>query len=161
MKKVEDLIIKPTIKGLKKENIPYKGFIFFGLMNASGEPYLIEYNVRMGDPEGEAVLPRIKNDILQLFQAVADETLDKEKLEIDPRTAATVMLVSGGYPESFAKGYEINNLEKVRDSIIFQAGTTHDFGKTITNGGRVLSVTSLGKNMNEALAKSYLNTCRN
>jgi phosphoribosylamine---glycine ligase len=157
MSKVENRIIKPTIDGLKKEGILYKGFLFFGLMNVSGDPYLIEYNVRMGDPEAEVVIPRIKNDILDLFQAIAAQTLNKEKLEIDPRTAAAVMLVSQGYPGAYTKGHVINNLEKVKDSLVFHAGTIHNYGKTITNGGRVVAITSYGQNKDEALAKSYLN----
>jgi phosphoribosylamine---glycine ligase len=157
MQKVEERIIKPTINGLKKEGISYKGFVFFGLMNVSGDPYLIEYNVRMGDPEAEVVIPRIKNDILDLFSAVATKTLKKEKIEIEPQTAATVMLVSQGYPGSYTKGHVINNLEKVKDSLVFHAGTVYDYGKTITNGGRVLAVTSYGKNKEDALGKSYLN----
>jgi phosphoribosylamine---glycine ligase len=155
--KVEKRIIIPTIEGLKKDGIHYKGFIFFGLMNVSGDPYLIEYNVRMGDPEAEVVIPRIKNDILDLFQAVATKTLKDIKIEIDIQTAATVMLVSKGYPGSYTKGYEINNLENVKDSLIFHAGTAHNNRITITNGGRVLAVTSYGKNKDEALAKSYKN----
>ncbi len=157
MQKVEKRIIKPTIDGLQKEGILFKGFIFFGLMNVTGEPYLIEYNVRMGDPEAEVVIPRIKNDILDLFQAVAANSLGDEKIEIDPRTAATVMLVSQGYPGAYSKGHYINNLEKVKDSLIFHAGTAYSYGKTITNGGRVIAITSYGNNKDEALAKSYSN----
>ena len=157
MNKVESRIIKPTIHGIKKEGIPYKGFIFFGLMNVAGDPFLIEYNVRMGDPEAEVVIPRIKNDILDLFQAVATKTLHKVKIEINPQTAATVMLVSQGYPGTYTKGYEINNLEKITDSLIFHAGTSYEQRKTITNGGRVIAVTSFGKNKQEALTTSYKN----
>lgn len=157
MHKVETRIIKPTINGIKKEGISYKGFIFFGLMNVSGDPYLIEYNVRMGDPEAEVVLPRIKNDILDLFMAVATKTLKNIKIDIDSQTTATVMLVSQGYPGTYTKGHEINNLEKVTDSLIFHAGTSYNNRKTITSGGRVIAVTSYGKNKEEALAKSYKN----
>jgi phosphoribosylamine---glycine ligase len=157
MQKVENTIIKPTIEGLKKENINYKGFIFFGLINVEGTPYVIEYNVRLGDPETEVVIPRIKTDILALFQAVADNTLDSIQLEVEPLTAATVMLVSGGYPGDYKKGYTIENLEQVNDSIVFHAGTVHKDGLTITNGGRVIAITSLGNSQQEALAKSYKN----
>lgn len=157
MKKVEDSIIIPTIEGLKKENIPYKGFIFFGLMNVGGEPYVIEYNVRLGDPETEVVIPRIKNDILDIFKAVANNTLNEVKLEVDERTATTVMLVSGGYPGSYTKGYQINNLEKVKGSLVFHAGTSYDYRNIVTNGGRVIAITSFGKNKDEALAVSYKN----
>jgi phosphoribosylamine--glycine ligase len=157
MKKVEDSIIIPTIEGLKKENIPYKGFIFFGLMNVGGEPYVIEYNVRLGDPETEVVIPRIKNDILDIFKAVANNTLNEVKLEVDERTATTVMLVSGGYPGSYTKGYQINNLEKVKGSLVFHAGTSYDYRNIVTNGGRVIAITSFGKNKDEALAVSFKN----
>jgi phosphoribosylamine--glycine ligase len=157
MKKVEDRIIKPTIDGLKKERISYKGFIFFGLINVDGDPYLIEYNVRLGDPETEVVLPRIKNDILEIFQAVATSSLNEIKIEIDNRTAVTVMLVSGGYPGPYTKGHEIKHLEKVSGSIIFHAGADYKDGKTITTGGRVIAITSLGNSKEEALAMSYKN----
>jgi phosphoribosylamine--glycine ligase len=157
MKKVEDRIIKPTIDGLKKEKIHYKGFIFFGLINVDGDPYLIEYNVRLGDPESEVVLPRIKNDILEIFQAVATNSLNEIKIEIDNRTAVTVMLVSGGYPGPYTKGHEIKHLEKVCGSIIFHAGADYKEGKTITTGGRVIAVTSFGNSKQEALALSYKN----
>ena len=157
MDKVEERIIIPTIEGLKKDKINYKGFIFFGLINVKGEPYVIEYNVRLGDPESEVVIPRIKTDIVEVFKAVAENRLDKIKLEIDPRTATTVMLVSGGYPGDYKKGYEVMNLEKVKDSIVFHAGTTHKDGATVTNGGRVIAVTSYGKDKDEALAKSFTN----
>jgi phosphoribosylamine--glycine ligase len=157
MNKVEDRIIKPTIDGLIMEKIPYKGFIFFGLINVEGNPYLIEYNVRLGDPESEVVLPRIKNDILEVFQAVATNTLNEIKIETDTRTAVTVMLVSGGYPDSYTKGNEIKHLEKVSGSIIFHAGADYKDGKIVTTGGRVIAVTSLGNNKEEALATSYKN----
>jgi phosphoribosylamine--glycine ligase len=157
MKKVEERIIKPTIDGLIKEKIPYKGFIFFGLINVDGNPFLIEYNVRLGDPESEVVLPRIKNDILEVFQAVATNTLNEIAIETDSQTAVTVMLVSGGYPGPYTKGYEINHLERVSGSIIFHAGSDHKDGKTVTSGGRVIAVTSLGNSKEEAIALSYKN----
>lgn len=157
MKKVEERIVKPTIAGLKKDKIDYKGFIFFGLMSVNGDPFVIEYNVRMGDPETEVVFPRIMGDILELFLAVANKSLHDYKLEINPQTAATVVLVSGGYPDSYKKGYVVKNLDKVSDSIIFHAGANHKDGLTITTGGRVLAITSYGNTINEALAKSYKN----
>ncbi|MCX7985973.1 MAG: phosphoribosylamine--glycine ligase [Bacteroidales bacterium] len=157
MDKVENKIIKPTIAGLKNEGIEYKGFIFFGLMKVGEEPYVIEYNARLGDPETEVIIPRIKGDILELFHAIATQTLDKYQIEIDPRTAATVMLVSKGYPGSYEKGFEINNLVNVKDSIVFHAGTTFRNGRIVTAGGRVLSITSLGNTLQEALATSYKN----
>jgi len=157
MNKVEERIIKPTIKGLQNESIDYRGFIFFGLMNVSGNPYVIEYNVRLGDPETEVIIPRIKNDLLDLFDNIANQTLSNFKLDIDPSTAATVMLVSEGYPNSYQKGYEIQNLGNIKDSIIFHAGTTFKNGLTVTSGGRVLAITSLGKNKEEALSISYKN----
>ncbi|MGC8802701.1 MAG: phosphoribosylamine--glycine ligase [Bacteroidales bacterium] len=157
MQKVENKIIKPTIEGLQQEGIAYKGFIFFGLMKVGDEPYVVEYNARLGDPETEVIIPRIKSDILELFNAIVDETLDSYKLEIDPRTAATVMLVSKGYPGSYEKGFEINNLGNVQGSIVFHAGTSFHNGRTVTSGGRVLSITSLGNNLHEALATSYKN----
>jgi phosphoribosylamine--glycine ligase len=157
MKKVEDRIIKPTIEGLKIENIDYKGFVFFGLINVGGEPFVIEYNVRLGDPETEVVIPRIKSDILDMFKAVASRTLHQIKLDIDSRTATTVMLVAGGYPGDYEKGHEIKNLEKAKDCLVFHAGTTYKDGRNVTNGGRVIAITSFGANKNDALAKSYSN----
>lgn len=157
MQKVEERIIKPTVEGIKKEKIVYKGFIFFGLINVGGEPYVIEYNVRMGDPETEVVMPRIKNDIMDIFTAVANNSLGSVNIEIDERTACTVMLVSGGYPGDYEKGFEIHNLEKVNDSIVFHAGTAWKDLKTITSGGRVIAITSYGMSKNEALEKSYRN----
>lgn len=157
-KKVEERIIIPTIEGLQKEKIDYLGFIFFGLINVKGEPYVIEYNARLGDPETEVIIPRIKNDLVELFVAAANKQLNEINIEIDQRTATTVMLVSGGYPGDYAKGYTIKNLEKVsNDSILFHAGTTHKDGLTVTNGGRVIAITSFGNNKDEALAKSFKN----
>jgi phosphoribosylamine--glycine ligase len=156
MKKVEERVIKPTIKGLQDEHIDYKGFIFIGLMNVNGDPYVIEYNVRMGDPESEVVIPRIKSDLLEMLVAIADEKIDTINLEIDERTAATVMLVSQGYPGYFEKGKIIDGLNNISDSFVFHAGTTACAnGDTITNGGRVMAVTSLDKQMKLALQKSY------
>jgi len=157
MKKVEDRIIKPTIHGLQYDNIPFRGFIFFGLMNVSGDPFLIEYNVRMGDPETEVVVPRIKTDLIDLFEAVANGELSEKRLEIDSRTVTTVMLVSGGYPGGYTNGKEMLNLEKVKDSILFHAGTKAGGNKVLTNGGRVLAVSSYGKNIKEALTLSNKN----
>jgi len=159
MDKVENRVITPTINGLKKENIPYKGFIFFGLMNVEGDPYVIEYNARMGDPEAESVIPRIKSDILDLFSSVADETLSDKKLETDKRYTAAVMLVSGGYPGSYKKGMEISGLDKVNNCIVFHAGTIADknSGNILTNGGRVLAVTAYGNSIDEAMKTAFKN----
>jgi phosphoribosylamine---glycine ligase len=153
--KVEEQIIKPTIRGLAEEKIDYIGFIFIGLMNVGGEPKVIEYNCRMGDPETEAVIPRIQNDFLALMQATASQNLDKVDFKIDPRTATTVVMVSGGYPGTFEKGYEITNLDKAGDTIVFHAGTKMHGNNIVTNGGRVLALTSLGNSIEEALEKSY------
>lgn len=157
MQKIEERIVKPTVAGLKKEKIDYKGFIFIGLMVIKGEPYVIEYNVRMGDPETEVVLPRIKSDLVELFQKVASKTLNETEIEIDGNTAATVMLVSGGYPEAYEKGKEISGIANVEGSLVFHAGTKEFNDKIITNGGRVLAVTSFGSDYKEALKKSYQN----
>jgi len=157
LKKVEDRVIKPTINGLSKDNLPYVGFVFIGLIKIDNNPFVIEYNVRMGDPETEVVFPRIKSDVVALFKAVADKKLDSFKLEIDERSATTVMLVSGGYPEAYEKGKTITGLENIKDSIVFHAGTKLDNNKISTNGGRVLAITSFGNDFKEALKKSYKN----
>jgi phosphoribosylamine--glycine ligase len=158
MQKIEQDIVIPTIEGLKKDGIPYKGFIFIGLMNCLGNtPYVIEYNVRMGDPETEVVVPRIKSDILDLFEGVATNTLSEKSFEVDPNTAATVMLVSGGYPEEFEKGFEISFGKNIEDSLVFHAGTNMEHGKVLTSGGRVLTVTSVGNDIPAALKTSYKN----
>ena len=157
MKKVEDRIIRPTVLGLQKDRIPYNGFIFFGLINCGGEPMVIEYNVRMGDPETEAVMLRIKSDFVDLLIGAADGTLSETTVEIDERSAVAVMLVAGGYPGTYEKGKIISGLEKIEDSLVFHAGTALKNGTVCTDGGRVLAVSSYGKNMNEALACSYRN----
>ena len=153
--KIENRIVKPTVDGLVKDNLPYKGFIFIGLIVVDNEPVVIEYNVRMGDPETEAVLPRLKTDLVAIFQAIDNECLNEIEIEIDSQTAATVMLVSGGYPEAYEKGKEITGLENIQDSIVFHAGATSRDGKLVTSGGRVLTVTSLGDDFHSALEKSY------
>ena len=153
--KIENRIVKPTVDGLVKDNLPYKGFIFIGLIVVENEPMVIEYNVRMGDPETEVVLPRLKTDLLEIFQAIDNECLNEIEIEIDPQTAVTVMLVSGGYPEAYDKEKEITGLENVKESIVFHAGATKADGKLVTNGGRVLTVTSLGDDLRSALESSY------
>jgi phosphoribosylamine---glycine ligase len=157
LEKIETRIVKPTIDGLQKDNIEYKGFVFIGLINVKGEPIVIEYNVRMGDPETEVVIPRLKSDLVELFLAVANEKLDEVSLEIDTRSATTIMLVSGGYPEEYEKGKIINGIDNVSDSIVFHAGTTHKNGQVVSNGGRVLAITSFGNDFQEAIKKSYQN----
>ncbi|HQV35761.1 MAG TPA: phosphoribosylamine--glycine ligase [Flavobacterium sp.] len=157
MEKIETRIVKPTIEGLQKDGIEYKGFVFIGLINVKGEPIVIEYNVRMGDPETEVVIPRIKSDLVELFLAVANEKLNEIILEIDQRSATTIMVVSGGYPEEFEKGKIISGISAVKDSIVFHAGTKFENDTVVSNGGRVLTVTSYGNDFQEAIKKSYQN----
>lgn len=157
LEKIETRIVKPTIDGLQKDGIEYKGFVFIGLINVKNEPIVIEYNVRMGDPETEVVIPRIKSDLVELFQAVAEQKLGEKTLEIDERSATTIMVVSGGYPEDYEKGKVISGIENVQDSIVFHAGTKTDTGQVVSNGGRVLAITSYGNNFQEAINQSYKN----
>nr|MCH9661782.1 phosphoribosylamine--glycine ligase [Bacteroidota bacterium] len=157
MQKIEERIVKPTVQGLQKEEIEYKGFVFIGLIKVGDDPFVIEYNVRMGDPETEVVLPRIKTDLVNLLEATAKQTLNEISLELDDRSATTVMVVSGGYPEAYDKGKEISGIGHIGDSIVFHAGTAEKEGATVTNGGRVLAVTSLDADFRKALEKSYEN----
>ncbi len=157
MDKIHDRIVKPTVEGLKMDDLPYKGFIFIGLIKVGDEPMVIEYNVRLGDPETEVVVPRIQNDFVSLFEAVANGTLDTVDLAIDGRTATTVMMVSGGYPEAYEKGKEISGYENIQDSLVFHAGTKVEDDTVQTSGGRVMAVTSFGTDFKEALSKSYEN----
>jgi phosphoribosylamine--glycine ligase len=157
MNKIEERIVKPTIEGIKAEDINYKGFIFIGLIKVGEEPYVIEYNVRMGDPETEVVLPRIESDLVEIFQKVAAGKLNEVEISVKEEAAATLMLVSGGYPESYKKGKEISGLENVEDSVIFHAGTAEKDGQVVTSGGRVLAITSFGNDYKEAIKKSYQN----
>nr|WP_293303650.1 phosphoribosylamine--glycine ligase [Allomuricauda sp.] len=157
MDKIERQIVKPTVEGLKKDNLPYVGFIFIGLIKVGDQPKVIEYNVRMGDPETEVVIPRLKSDLVEVLSAMANGTLDQIDLQIDERTATTVMAVSGGYPEAYEKGKEISGTENIHDSIVFHAGTKLANGKVVTNGGRVIAITSFGNDFREALQKSYQN----
>ncbi len=153
--KIETQVIKPTIRGLKEDNLIYKGFVFFGLINVKGDPYVIEYNCRMGDPETEVVIPRIKSDLLDLFEGVATGTLSERDIQFDDRSAATVMMVSGGYPEAYKKGKQIYGLNLPTDSLVFHAGTKSDGPAVLSAGGRVLAVTSLGKTLDVAIERSY------
>ena len=157
MKKIEERIVKPTVNGLLEEKIDYKGFVFIGLIKVNNEPYVIEYNVRMGDPETEVVLPRIKTDLVALLEATYNQNLNEISIEIDERAATTVMLVSGGYPEDYEKGKEISGLENVEGSIVFHAGTKSENEKILSNGGRVMAITSLDVDFRKALKKSYQN----
>ena len=155
MKKIEERVIKPTMVGFQKSNLPFQGFVFIGLIKVGDDPFVIEYNVRMGDPETEVVFPRVQNDWVDLFKAVGTQSLDQHQLKIDPRTAATIMAVSGGYPEAYEKGKTITGIESVVNSEVFHAGTQVDKDLVKTSGGRVLAVTSFGKDHKEALSKSY------
>ncbi|MBO3115214.1 phosphoribosylamine--glycine ligase [Winogradskyella sp. DF17] len=155
LEKIETKIVKPTVKGLIEDDLPYIGFIFIGLIKVGDEPKVIEYNVRMGDPETEVVLPRLKSDLVEIFMAMSNQSLSNIEIEIDERAATTVMLVSGGYPESYEKGKEIHGITEVEDSLIFHAGATTKEGKIVTSGGRVMAITSYGNTYNEAIKKSY------
>ncbi|MCT4663767.1 MAG: phosphoribosylamine--glycine ligase [Flavobacteriales bacterium] len=157
MAKIESKVVRPTIEGLKKDQLDYQGFVFFGLIKVGEEPFVIEYNVRMGDPETEVVLPRIESDLLELFEAVGNKNLASKEIQITDKSATTVMLVSGGYPEAYEKGKEMKGLNEVENSILFHAGTKEDNGKVVTSGGRVMAITSYGENFREALKQSYTN----
>lgn len=157
MEKIENRVVKPTIEGIRKEGIAYKGFVFIGLIKVGNDPYVIEYNVRMGDPETEVVMPRIQSDLVRLFEAVGEGKLQEQELRIDPRHATTVMVVSGGYPEDYEKGKAISGLDQVSDAIAFHAGTTMKDGQVVSNGGRVIAMTAYGDHFTEAIKKSYQN----
>jgi Phosphoribosylamine-glycine ligase len=160
MDKVKSLIIDPTVRGLISDRIEYKGFLYFGLMNVNGDPYVIEFNVRMGDPEAEAVIPRIRSDLFDLFEGVAQGNLSERELITDERFVATVMLVSGGYPGTFSKGYPVSGLDSVSDCVVFHAGTKKSEDKIVTSGGRVMAISSWGDTMKEALEGAYKNASR-
>ncbi|SDZ80756.1 phosphoribosylamine--glycine ligase [Bizionia paragorgiae] len=160
MSKIKERVVIPTINGLQKDNLPYKGFVFIGLIKVGNDPFVIEYNVRLGDPETEVVLPRLKNDLVDVFQAVGNQTLDQVDIAIDDRAATTVMLVSGGYPEAYEKGKEITGLDQVEGSLVFHAGANVKDGKIVTSGGRVMAITSFGKTYQEAIKKSYQNIAK-
>lgn len=160
LSKIENQIVKPTVEGLKKDNLPYVGFIFIGLIKVGDDPKVIEYNVRMGDPETEVVLPRLKTDLVEIFKAMSNGTLSQVAIDIDERAATTIMLVSGGYPEAYEKGKEITGLEAIEDSIVFHAGAKEVDGKVVTSGGRVMAVTSYGVTYSEAIKKSYQNIAK-
>lgn len=155
LSKIENQIVRPTVEGLRKDNLPYVGFIFIGLIKVGDDPKVIEYNVRMGDPETEVVLPRLKTDLVEIFQAMANQTLSGVNIEIDERAATTVMLVSGGYPEAYEKGKEISGIDKIEDSLVFHAGAKYQKDKVVTSGGRVMAITSYGNTYQEAIKKSY------
>ncbi|EGV43065.1 phosphoribosylamine--glycine ligase [Bizionia argentinensis JUB59] len=157
LNKIEEQVVKPTINGLQKDNLPYKGFVFIGIIKVGDEPKVIEYNVRMGDPETEVVLPRLKNDLVEIFQAIANQTLDTIDIKIDERAATTIMLVSGGYPEAYEKGKEITGLNNLEGVLAFHAGSIIKDDKIVTSGGRVMAITSYGNTYSEALKKSYQN----
>mgnify|MGYP000123775685 CR=1 FL=1 len=153
--KIENQVVKPTVEGLKKDNLPYVGFIFIGLIKVGNDPKVIEYNVRMGDPETEVVLPRLKTDLVEIFKAMANQTLSKIHIDIDERAATTIMLVSGGYPEAYQKGKEIKGIDTITDSIVFHAGAKQQDGKVVTSGGRVMAITSYGNTYKDAIKKTY------
>ena len=157
LNKIEERIVKPTVFGLQKDNLPYQGFIFIGIIKVGDDPKVIEYNVRMGDPETEVVLPRVKTDMVEIFEAISNKSLDKINIEIDDRAATTVMLVSGGYPEAYERGKEITGLENIKDSIPFHAGSVKSNGEIITTGGRVMAITSYGNTYQEAIKRCYKN----
>ncbi len=157
LNKIEERIVKPTVFGLQKDNLPYQGFIFIGIIKVGDDPKVIEYNVRMGDPETEVVLPRVKTDMVEIFEAISNKSLDKINIEIDDRATTTVMLVSGGYPEAYEKGKEITGLENIKDSIPFHAGAVKSNGEIITSGGRVMAITSYGNTYQEAIERCYKN----